>query len=52
MKKNKNTNIFLDKGYINIRPLHPRMYTANYYNALNQKEKEKASHGLKHKPGY
>jgi hypothetical protein len=42
---------FLDKGYINIRLLYLRMYAANYYNVLDQKEK-RASHGLKHRPGY
>ena len=31
---------FLDKGYINIRPLHPRMYTANYYNVWDKRKRK------------
>ena len=35
-----NIVLFLDKGYINIRPLHPRMYTTNYYNIWDKRKRK------------
>jgi len=34
---------FFYKGYINIQPLHPKMYATNYYNVLDQLEEERTS---------